>query len=286
MINSEMLLSNDRLALFGFGLFETLLITEHGPQFADLHWQRMNKGAQVLGLKVPGKDKWLEHIQDFIEQAAETVPYALRITLSGGAPLANHPSQLLIYKRSVPYTPAQYTLGIGLHLLKSPRNEQSPLCSIKSTNYLENILAKEEASRRGCEEGVWFNTKGYLAEGTMSNIFFLKQKTLFTPSLSSGCLSGTRRQVILDLAHSQQIPTQEGLFTLSDLLSADEIFMTNALMGIMPVRKLDDSSFLVPLPGSQDSIMRYLELEYKALVKASDTFSPKLNLKELPTVEG
>jgi len=265
LIPSETLLSDDRLALFGFGLFETLLITDQGPLFADLHWQRMHRGAQILNLRLPDKQAWLKHIQEFIQQTPGTTPYALRITLSGGAPLANLPSQLLLHRRLVPYTPAQYTLGIRLHRLAYPRNEQSPLCSIKSTNYLENILAKEEANLQGCEEGLWLNTQGYLAEGTMSNLFFLKKGTLFTPSLSSGCLPGTRRQLILELARSLQMPTHEGLYTFNDLLSSDEIFMTNALMGIMPVRQIQDFTFLVSPPGSLKSGMRYLELAYKNL---------------------
>lgn len=262
MIPCETLLSYDRLALFGFGVFETLFITEEGPLFVDLHWQRMNKGADFLGLKLPEKNEWLNRIQEFIEQSPDPLPYALRITLSGGAPLANLPSKLLFHKRSIPYTPAQYTLGIRLHILPTLRNEQSPLVSIKSTNYLENILAKETAELQGADEGIWLNTKGYLAEGTMSNLFFIKDETLFTPSLSSGCLPGTRRQLILSLARSLQIPTQEGLYPLSDLLSSDEIFMTNALMGIMPVRQIDDISF----PIAQKSKMRVLDLAYTDLI--------------------
>ena len=263
MTPCETLLSHDRLALFGFGVFETLLITEKGPLFVDLHWQRMNQGADFLGLKLPDKIEWLNRVQDFIEQSPPTTfPYALRVTLSGGAPLANLPSKLLFHKRLVPYTPVQYALGIRLHILSSPRNEQSPLVSIKSTNYLENIMAKEAAKLQGAEEGVWLNTKGYLAEGTMSNLFFIKNETLFTPSLSSGCLPGTRRELILGLARSLQIPTYEGLYPLSDLLLSDEIFMTNALMGIMPVRQIDN----IPLPIAKKSGMRVLELAYKNLI--------------------
>lgn len=265
MIPCETLLSHDRLALFGFGVFETLLITKEGPLFVDLHWQRMNKGADVLGLKLPDENEWLNRIQEFIEQTPSTLPYALRVTLSGGAPLADLPSKLLFHKRLVPYTPDQYSLGIRLHILPSPRNEQSPLVSIKSTNYLENILAKEVAKLQGAEEGVWLNTKGYISEGTMSNLFFIKNETLFTPSIASGCLPGTRRQLILGLARSLQIPTHEGLYPLSDLLSSDEIFMTNALMGIMPVRQIDD----IPFPIAKNSGMRVLELAYKDLIKHS-----------------
>ncbi|OLN33718.1 aminotransferase class IV [Desulfosporosinus metallidurans] len=266
MIPSETLLSHDRLALFGFGLFETLLVTEDGPLFVDLHWQRMKKGADLLCLKLPDIHEWFKQIQEFIEQTPNSYPFALRVTLSGGAPMAHLPSQLLIHKRLIPYTPAQFSLGIRLHLLHYPRNEQSPLVSIKSTNYLENILAKEEAKRKDAEEGLWLNTQGYISEGTMSNLFFVKDETLFTPCLSSGCLPGTRRQILLDLARSLQIPTHQGLYTLSDLLHAKEIFMTNALMGVMPVRQLGDFLFEIMPPGSERSSMRQLELAYKNLI--------------------
>ncbi|MDR3540054.1 MAG: aminodeoxychorismate lyase [Desulfosporosinus sp.] len=264
MIPCETLLSYDRLALFGFGVFETLLVTEAGPLFVDLHWQRMNQGADFLGLELPDKKEWLNQVQGFIEQTTSSLPWALRVTLSGGAPLANLPSTLLFHKRLVPYTPAQYAQGIRLHLLPSPRNEQSPLVSIKSANYLENILAKEAARLHGADEGVWLNTKGYVAEGTMSNLFFIRDDKLFTPSLASGCLAGTRRQLVLGLARSLQIPTYEDLYPLSDLLKSDEIFMTNALMGIMPVRQIDD----IPLPTVEKSVIKVLDLAYQQLLKS------------------
>lgn len=267
MCPTDTLLSHDRLALFGFGLFETLLITQAGPQFANLHWQRMNKGADLLGLNLPDNNEWVKLIQKFIEVTPSPFPYALRVTLSGGSPLANLPSQILFHKRELPYTPNHYALGIRLHLLSSARNEQSPLVSIKSTNYVENILAKEEAKRNDAEEGLWLNTKGYLCEGTMSNLFFIKDKTLFTPSLASGCLPGTRRQLILDLARSLQIPTREGLYPLSNLLSADEIFMTNALMSIMPVRQVADFSLSIFPLGTEKSEMRKLSLAFNDIIK-------------------
>ncbi|HZK83737.1 MAG TPA: aminodeoxychorismate lyase [Desulfosporosinus sp.] len=268
---TDTIFSHDRLALFGYGLFETLLITEAGPLFVDIHWQRMNKGAMVLGLSLPDKDEWVNLVSKFLEETPRPsiFPYALRISLSGGAPLADLPSQILLSKRALPYTLAQYTLGIRLHLLSSPLNERSPLVSIKSTNYLENILAKEEARRNGAEEGLWLNTKGYISEGTMSNLFFIKSGTLFTPALESGCLPGTRRQILLDLTRSLQIPTREGLYRLSDLLVADEIFMTNALMGIMPVRQIDDCPFPIAALSMKGSIMRRLKSAFNDLIKIS-----------------
>ena len=273
MFPTDTLSTHDRLALFGFGLFETLLITEAGPLFVDLHWQRMNKGADFLGLNLPDRDEWVKQVQTYIEKTpSDTFPYALRVTLSGGSPLADLPSQILFHKRALPYTVTQYTLGIRLHLLPYPRNEQSPLVSIKSTNYLDNILSKEEARRNGAEEGLWLNTKGYISEGTMSNLFFIQDETLFTPSLASGCLPGTRRQLILDLARSLQIPTCEGLYPFPNLLLAAEIFMTNSLMGIMPVRQVDDFCFPIAPLDTKNSVMRRLELAYNALAKDGRVF--------------
>lgn len=263
----ETLYSQDRLALFGFGLFETLLITEVGPLFVDLHWQRMNKGAGFLGLCLPNQHEWVKLVQEYIDENPSTFPYALRVTLSGGSPQKGIPSQILFHQRALPYTLAQHTLGIKLHLLSSPRNEQSPLVTIKSTNYLENILAKEEALRNGADEGLWLNTKGYISEGTMSNLFFIKGETLFTPALGSGCLPGTRRQLMLDVAQSLQIPTCQDLYPFSDLLLADEIFMTNALMGMMPVRRIDELSFPIATMGAQNSILRRLEIGLNRLIE-------------------
>lgn len=272
---TDCVFSHDRLALFGFGLFETLLINEAGPLFIDRHWKRMNQGANLLGLNLPGSDDWRKQVLNFIVESPSpspsSYPYALRVTLSGGAPLAHLPSQMLFHKRAFPYTLAQYTLGIRLHLLPSRRNEQSPLVSIKSTNYLENILGKEEAKRNGAEEGLWLNTKESICEGTMSNIFFLKDGTLFTPSLQCGCLPGTRRQLILDLARSLQIPTCEGLYSYSTLLQANEVFMTNALMGIMPVRQIDDCSYPIATLGTKNSELRKVEIAFNTLARVEGT---------------
>jgi Branched-chain amino acid aminotransferase/4-amino-4-deoxychorismate lyase len=275
---NETLSSHDRLAMFGFGVFETLLVAKEGPLFVDLHWQRMKKGADLLGLRLPDIHEWFKQLLRFIELTPNTYPYALRITLSGGAPATGLPSQLLFHKRLIPYTPAQHCSGIRLHLLANPRNEKSPLVCVKSTNYLENILAKEEATRTDCQEGLWLNTQGYICEGTMSNLFFIKDMNLFTPCLSCGCLPGTRRQIFLDIARFLNIPAYEGFYTFSDLSNADEIFLTNSLMGLMPVRQVDNFPLKVLPTGCKTSGMRQLELAYRKLIgiQSSSFYNPLL----------
>lgn len=261
-MNNITLPADDRLLLFGYGLFETILITASGPKLLRLHWQRMNEGAKLLKLSLPEFSVWAQEINSFLLALPAVPPYALRVTLSGGAPARNYPSQLLLQSRSIPYTDSQYKNGIKLHILSTPRNECSLLNRIKSANYLENIMAKEEALLNNADEGLWFNSQKFLVEGTMSNIFFISKQTLCTPSLACGCLPGTRRSVILELAEKNRLPVAEGFYTQEDLFLADEVFITNALMGIMPVQRINDNSFTAAFTSRSDSITGFLEDEF------------------------
>lgn len=229
---------DDRLALFGYGLFETLRVEGEHIEVPKLHYERMSKGAELLGLSMSDYEVWLAGIQDVVEGEKRDSSYALRVTLSGGAG-QELPPQWLYHLRPIPYTGKDSVEGLPIIILSHPRNESSPLVRIKSTNYMENILAKKEAEQKGAREGIWLNTKGYLVEGTMSNLFFVKEGVLYTPSLECGCLAGTRREVVLECAWILGIPYVEGEFGLECLKDAEEVFLTNALMGVMPVSKVE-----------------------------------------------
>ena len=230
---------NDRLFLFGYGLFETLKVTSSGVELPESHWQRMNQGGQLIGLKVPVYQEWLDQIHSFVEQQTCEYPYALRVTLSGGSPTQGIHPQLFFNTRAITYTQKDYEQGFRVIFLSTSRSENSILTKIKSTNYLENILAREEALKSQAQEGLWTNTQGYLTEGTISNVFFLRKEVLYTPSLDCGCLAGTRRNVVIQLAKDLGISVQEGKYHSSLLEEADQIFLTNALMGIMPISQID-----------------------------------------------
>lgn len=231
---------NDRLLLFGYGLFETLRITSAGIEIPKAHWKRMNDGGRLLNMEVPDYQEWLDRIYRFISEQSNLKPFALRATLSGGSPNQGHKPLLFFNSREIPYTTDDYMQGFKVCTLPEPRSENSILTRIKSTNYLENVLAREEAIRAGAQEGLWLNTKGYLTEGAVSNVFFLREGVLHTPSLDCGCLPGTRREVILQLASNLGIPAEEGNYTPSDLQESDRVFLTNSLMGIMTVSRIDD----------------------------------------------
>ncbi|WP_206812281.1 aminotransferase class IV [Paradesulfitobacterium ferrireducens] len=257
----------DRLLLFGHGLFETVLVTESGPAFLDLHWQRLQQGARILGLELPSFETIESTLYESVRKQTLSLPYALRLTLSGGSPEHDQPSQLFISSRPIPYTPDQYSKGISLHLLPWRKNEYSPLAMAKTVNYSENYLGKREALRQGCDEGLWLNTQNNLCEGAASNLFLVKKGELFTPDLASGCLPGTRRELVFRFAAQLGLRIHQEHLPLESLLQADEVFMTNALMGIMPVQRLDDTEFQVSAPDDQKSVTRALALAYKKLYR-------------------
>jgi branched-chain amino acid aminotransferase len=125
-------------------------------------------------------------------------------------------------------------------IVKTRRNHPLALNpSIKGTNFLNNILAKIEANKAGAYEGIMLNWEGFVAEGTISNIFMVKGGALRTPALSVGILEGVTRGLVLDLARNEKIPVQEAAFNPQELIGADECFITNSTMEIMPVTLID-----------------------------------------------
>ncbi|CAA7601173.1 Aminotransferase class IV [Acididesulfobacillus acetoxydans] len=257
--------SEDRLALYGYGLFETILVTGRGPCFLARHYERMKRGSELLALDMPSLSVWSGLIATYLSQVSvPPTPFALRLTLSGGAPAQALAPSFLLSSRLIGYSQRQYEDGFALTLLPTRRNESSPLCRIKSTNYLENLLAKQEAIKRGFDEGLWCNSLGELAEGTLSNLFFVREGQLFTPSPACGCLPGTRRALVLELAETLGLAWQEGAYQLDDLKEASEVFLTNSLLGIMPVNRLDEHRFRV----TSGSVSRRLALALQRRIQA------------------
>src|SRR5208283_2586509 len=128
---------------------------------------------------------------------------------------------------------------------------------IKSLNFLNNILAKIEAKRADADEAIMLNASGHLAEGTVSNIFFLNNGVLQTPSVKCGILDGITRALVIDLSIKNEIPVKEGDFEPEDLYGAGEVFITNSTMEVMPVSRVDKVHFNV------GEAARLLLLKYK-----------------------
>jgi branched-chain amino acid aminotransferase len=150
-----------------------------------------------------------------------------------------------------PPSPELYRNGVTLIVAETRRNLPSALSPrIKATNFLNNILAKREAIAAGAFDSILLNWEDHLTECTVSNLFFVADGCLHTPSVECGLLDGITRSIVIQLAKEQHIPTEEGCFTPAHLYRARESFVTNTSMEIMPVIAVDGKQIGTGKPGS------------------------------------
>jgi len=225
--------------MYGFGAFETIRVRNHKALFLDQHCKRLNHACSVLNLEMTYSRAELEAtIGKMIGMNAVAEGF-VKIVCSRGAQAETDVIILTgtkVYKK-------EYDTGLKICLAASRRNEYSKLVGVKSMNYAENIMEKERALSLGFEEALFLNTSDQVAEGCVSNIFWVKAGTVYTPSSACGILKGTARERVIDRCKALGIPIYEGRYALHELYDADELFVTNSLMEIMPVCLLDDRPF-------------------------------------------
>lgn len=247
--------------LYGFGLFETMRSYHQRIIYFDEHLERIRNSCKIMEMKFPyPPDKLKEIIKRAIKINNLSDAY-VRLTLWKAQ---KGISTLVTVKKYRPYPLDKYKKGLRARISGLKQNEDSPLAQLKTSNYLLYRLAHLEAKNKGFDEAVILNQRGYIAETSRANIFLVKDKALFTPSLECGCLDGITRRVILDLAKKYRIPANEGKFSLSDLSSADEAFCTNSLFGLMPLASLERKK-LAKGPG-QYELTRFFSRKYQRLL--------------------
>ena len=226
-----------RSLFYGEGLFETFRYRNRLPVLFDKHLERMEAGAVLLKVPFPEKDYIKELIEKAIMESEIKDAYVKICLLSEGDSAfyrAAIKSQLLVIIKK--YVPPKQSVKLNINSFK--RISESPLLKVKSVNYLENILARREASRLGFDEALFLNQRDEITECSASNIFWFKGDTLFTPSMECGLLPGTTRDLILNFAFDYRINPIEGSFSLSDLIDGEFVFITNASIGSVPVTKV------------------------------------------------
>jgi branched-chain amino acid aminotransferase len=231
--------ANDRGLLLGDGLFETIRAYQGKTLFLKQHWERLLKGVALLEIPVMfNLDKIENVILELLTKNHLTLQDArIRLTLTRGhklnglLPLETPEPTLIITVAS--YKSDSNINNIIVSTIK--RNEFSPLSNIKSLNYLDNILALQEAKRNVADEALLFNTRDHLACATTANVFMVKDNTLYTPPLKDGALPGIMRNQIFILAEALKIKIEESSINLEQLKTTDEIFLTNSLVGVRPV---------------------------------------------------
>ncbi|MFC1904203.1 aminotransferase class IV [Chloroflexota bacterium] len=259
--------------LYGFGLFETMRAYEGQVFHLDSHLNRLERSAEILGLPI-GVTDLADAVMATI-QANQLGEARVRITVSIGEgsmvpdpSTCKQPTVLILAGDYHPYREQIYQKGFRAIVSSICRNSGSPLSRLKSANYLENMLAKQEARAAGVDEALCLNEKGLLAEASMSNLFLVNDGVLRTPGEESGILPGVTRGVVLELASRLGISTLEHDVRLDELAEAQEAFLTNSLIEIMPLTEIAGRHVGSGSPGS---VTRWLMAEYKKLVRASRT---------------
>src|SRR3990170_2612385 len=213
----------------------------------DEHLDRLRRSADAVSLKLPLP---LEKIRDILHESLTLNSLRdayVRIQISRGPgeigldpALCPEPTTVVVAKYLKRYPSEYYEKGVSVAVVQTRRNHPLALNpAIKGTNFLNNILAKIEANKAGAYEGIMLNWEGFVAEGTISNIFMVKGRVLRTPALNVGILEGVTRGLVLDLARNEKIPARESAFSPQELIGADECFITNSTMEIMPVTLID-----------------------------------------------
>lgn len=240
--------------LYGRGVFTTLAIYGGRPFLWDEHWARLIAHALRAGVDVSALDA--ESVSAALERLTEANQVQegrARITLlsnvgSGVWKTENRSERrtdLLIMTGEA--HSAAFEEGLSLTLSPYRVNTHSPLAGVKSVNYLEHILAREEARARDFDEAVRLNERGEIVSATMANLFWVKHGALHTPALVAGALNGTTRSRVIALASELSMPVVEGIYEIAQLSEADEIFLTSAGMGIGIVTTFDFHRYTVPV---------------------------------------
>jgi aminodeoxychorismate lyase len=247
--------------LYGRGVFTTLAIYDSKPFCWANHWERLSTHAERLDIDLSGCTQ--KNVGD-----ALTKLIAVNALKNGRARViflarsgreswktkspGTKKTDLLIMTGDVHPVPKD-----GLSLAVSPYriNTSSPLTGVKSLNYLDRILSREEARERDFDEAVVLNERGEIVSATTANIFWVKNGTVHTPNLSTGIIAGITRETVIEIAAKHFIPVVEGVYDMPDLTDADEIFLTSSVVGVAPVTTFDFRRYAIEA-GSVGGIIR------------------------------
>ncbi|OZI12942.1 4-amino-4-deoxychorismate lyase [Bacillaceae bacterium SAS-127] len=249
--------------LYGLGVFETIRTYEGRPFLLEDHMVRLQQGLHEMQIDCPITTEDALEIITALCEKNDLPNSSVRLNISAGegamGPQVEPFSEPTIMAFQRPIFPSSEMTEKEAVLLELRRNTPETEFRMKSHHYFNNIAAKREVGADLGKEGLFLTKEGYVAEGVVSNIFWVKAGTLFTPALETGILNGITRLFLLKRAKELQIPVEEGLYTLAELMTADEIFFTNSVQEIVPVRLLEGKSF----PGKKGEIAKLLYEDYQ-----------------------
>ena len=233
--------------MYGVGLFETIKVVRGNPVLLEEHLIRLKNG---LGSVYVQWNYTVEKVREAIIKTLEAnnlKDAVIRLNVTAGVAEWGMPTEsyvqpsTIIYARPLPPTSVEPKEAC---ILEIKRNTPEGPVRLKSHHYLNNLLAKRELiGKPKNTEGIFLTENGYIAEGIISNVFWVKDGKVFTPSISTGILNGIMRQLVIHLLRLLKIEVEEGLYSEDELLNSDEVIFTNSVQEVAPVNKIDSNMY-------------------------------------------
>jgi 4-amino-4-deoxychorismate lyase len=250
--------------LYGVGLFETFRVYNGHAFLLEDHLGRLNEGLDELLIERSFSKKEVEEALSLLLKENGYQDAYIRLNVSAGygeLGLSVNPYKepnVIIYAKPLP------PMGSDIQekeakLVSLRRNTPEGRYRLKSHHFLNNIFAKREIGSSMEIEGIFLTANGELAEGVVSNLFWVKDQKIYTPSIETGILNGITRQFVLKLGECSGFDIEEGFYRPKDLDEADEIFITNSIQEVVGIRRWNDRDF----PGKQGAVTQILHKQYR-----------------------
>jgi branched-chain amino acid aminotransferase len=260
----------DAGVLLGAGLFETLRTYAGKPFRLGAHLARLRASGEFFRIFIRESDSQVTEAVARLVEANGLADARVRLTATRG-PLADAvendeapPATLIITAGPMtPYPAELYENGATVVVSDIRISADDPTVYHKTTGYLRNLLALRDAHRARATEALIFNTKGRLAEGSLSNVFIVSEGRLLTPTVEEGLLAGITRAAVLELAAEAGVPAEQKPLSARAVLDADEMFLTNSIMELLPVGRVERKEIGDGRPGP---VTKRLAEAYRALV--------------------
>ncbi len=256
----------DRSFLYGDGLFETMRVTKGKPFRWWEHMERLRKGGDFLGIKIPFACKALDKFAAELIAKNRMPEALLRLTVSRGVGVRGYSPRgadrpvVVMSLHALPDAPATSAARWKL-ITASPRLPAGEkLAQFKTANKLAQVLARAEADAAGADEALLCNTDGFVVEGASSNLFWVTAGAVCTPPLTSGILAGVTRAITVELCHQIGLGVVERSITPSQLRQADAVFLTLSSLGVVECVALDGH------PLARSPLVERIRRAYEALL--------------------
>jgi len=250
----------DRALQYGDGLFRTVLVDQGAALNLNRHLKHIQHGCQVLGIDSPHgfRETIARETEELCEQRKTAI---LKIVVTRGqggrgyAPtVTSGPTRILAVSAAPSHPPGLWEKGVKIRLCRTPAAENTALAGIKHLNRLPQVLARGEWKDPEIFQGLMSDSGGNLVGGTMSNILAVQRGCIYTPALDAAGVAGTQREQVLETAEKAGYGISRGHWPPEFYACAEEVFLTNAVLGILPVQSIEDE----PVAHAPGPVTRHL----------------------------